>query len=600
MPLVRRALPLLALVCSLTSPAAAQELVKPKMMVIFDSSGSMTFKPRTDRRCNYGCGAGFRCFDQDGSQGCPPGVPCRADGFCDPWTYGDGSTAYPGIDYDGNGQFDDSRMATLKRALRSTLSGVSELEFGLMRYAQLEGRNIRSSCNCSNCPGCVTFDNLVNQRSEYDVYPFGVGEGAINYDGGVACDFGGEVLVPVGDQTNNAIFEWIDGEETFPYGPGGNREIRGDGPTPIALSLLTAGQDFLQNVWPFDDRLSCRNYYVLLLTDGEETCNLPGDAVDIAGQLNDLDFNGQPKPIRTFVIGFGEDTQGSPVLNAIAAAGGTEQAFFADDEESLQLALAEIIQRAIPQETCNNRDDDCDGRVDEDLLRACATDCGQGTEVCQRGVWQGCDAVQPEAEVCNAIDDDCDGNTDEGEAGPLREDCANDCGGGERVCVDGVLTECSAPTPRDEVCNGNDDDCDGSTDEGVTRACQTACGVCQQVCVGGGFAACAAPQPHPEACNGADDDCDGNADEALTRACQTACGAGRETCNAGAWVGCDARVPADELCNGRDDDCDGEADEQLTRACASACGEGVETCRNGGFAGCTAPAPAPEVCNGQD
>lgn len=42
-------------------------------------------------------------------------------------------------------------------------------------------------------------------------------------------------------------------------------------------------------------------------------------------------------------------------------------------------------------ETCNNRDDDCDGVIDG-LTRACNNSCGDGVETCTRGVWGGCTA----------------------------------------------------------------------------------------------------------------------------------------------------------------------------------------------------------------
>jgi hypothetical protein len=37
---------------------------------------------------------------------------------------------------------------------------------------------------------------------------------------------------------------------------------------------------------------------------------------------------------------------------------------------------------------------------------------------------------------------------------------------GKRICQEGGLTNCDAPIPAQELCNGLDDDCDGSTDEG--------------------------------------------------------------------------------------------------------------------------------------
>ncbi|MCA9559322.1 MAG: hypothetical protein KC583_12250, partial [Myxococcales bacterium] len=596
----------LALALMLTgSTAFAQNLVKPKMLVVFDSSGSMTWTPTRERECVWTCALPQQgaCYDGNNANGCPAGVPCLDDLRCAPWTYGDGSLAYPGLDHDGNGLSDDSRMYIAKEAMKTTLFGTSELEFGLMRYAQDEGNLIRATGRCSGCDAQHVY------RSQYDAFPFGIGQGAINYDGQlISCQRGGEVLVPIANQTGNQILSWMDHDEDFPYSAQGDRELRGDGNTPIAGSLRSALAHFRDTVIPADPRQECRSYFVLLLTDGEETCEvnqqgLPNQAAleTAARDLLELQVGGRPTPVRTFVIGFGDDTIGSPYLQAIAEAGGTGQAFFATDRVSLQLALAEIVQAAIPQESCNGLDDDCDGQIDENLLRPCDSDCGQGTETCVDGRFGGCTAPQPEEEVCDAADNDCDGLTDEGGGGaPITQACQTECGGGQQICVDGVFGRCDAPEPRDEVCNNLDDDCDGETDEDVVRACSSACGVGQQICNAGVFGACDAPRPQAETCDGTDQDCDGNIDEAITRPCQSACGLGTETCNAGQFIGCTAPLPQEEICDGRDNDCDGSTDEELSRACQTACGMGTETCTNGRYVGCTAQRPEAGVCDGQD
>ena len=64
-------------------------------------------------------------------------------------------------------------------------------------------------------------------------------------------------------------------------------------------------------------------------------------------------------------------------------------------------------------------------------------------------------------EVCDLQDNDCDGVVDEGIMPQL---CDTQCGLGEIICVEGQLSECTPQMTVRETCNGLDDDCDGYTD----------------------------------------------------------------------------------------------------------------------------------------
>lgn len=81
-----------------------------------------------------------------------------------------------------------------------------------------------------------------------------------------------------------------------------------------------------------------------------------------------------------------------------------------------------------PVETCNGLDDDCDDVCDDGfeccrgITESCTTTCGTtGTKICSNWcTWGSC---VPPTETCNGIDDDCDGTVDEGTICPPGQSC---------------------------------------------------------------------------------------------------------------------------------------------------------------------------------
>jgi streptogramin lyase len=251
----------------------------------------------------------------------------------------------------------------------------------------------------------------------------------------------------------------------------------------------------------------------------------------------------------------------------------------------------EVVPLADPETACDGRDEDCDGDTDEALRN----DCG------------GCGPV-PEDECGNSLDDDCDTSVDEdcicdpdcrlpdpsSCRPPADQPCYEGspatlgfgrCRGGVHDCVyaGGVWswTTCAGQVLPGVECdgglpNGEDDDCDGATDEG-----------CLADVDGDGFAAPADCDDgngdiHPgaaELCDGLDNDCDGIPDEGVRNACG----------------GCGA--PGVEACNGLDDDCDGAVDEDCD------CVSGDEQACYSGPAGTEANppcSPGTQVCPWDD
>jgi len=144
---------------------------------------------------------------------------------------------------------------------------------------------------------------------------------------------------------------------------------------------------------------------------------------------------------------------------------------------------------------------------------------GQKTDTCTVGTPTGDDSN------CNGLDEDCSGTADDHyvpdtscflpgvcAAGNLASSCT---GGQEAVCSVGT------PTGDDTNCNGIDEDCDDVVDDGYVQT-PTTCGIgaCystgQMTCVNGAEVdSCTPIQSSDEICNGIDDNCDGTVDEGL-------------------------------------------------------------------------------------
>ncbi|GAB4299592.1 MAG: hypothetical protein Kow0090_15020 [Myxococcota bacterium] len=495
------------------------------------------------------------------------------------YCYAQSECEYPNvlIVLDRSGSMEGSKWSAAKNAVNtmvySPTVGQDKISYGLMLFPEwpTEYDCWLFICDCENC-----------------------------------CD-AGKIDVGVALNTGNVIMSTLNNGNAAP-----------DGNTPLGSTLnAAANYSGINN--------PNKRSYVLLITDGAETCN--GDPVGGVRTLRN-------KNIKTFVVGFGSGVD-PDTLNQMAVEGGTQRSpqkpyyYQADNQAELTQAL-EAILRLVSAEICDGKDQDCDGLIDEDpndpskkLSQTCSSACGSGWQYCENGSWTQCSASQPSPEVCDGVDNDCDGQIDEPSDIPSLQSDINNCGAcfnkcptppnAVPICVNGQCDfECIAGYHKEngicvgncqptnggiEICDYKDNDCDGKVDEDgaeVEFGLRDACNTCD-------FA--------PEVCNGVDDNCDGKIDEGyhIGEKCDTGL---QGICAEGGWQ-CDPTnpnqaickqkyLPTEEICDGLDNNCDGQVDEWVMRPCKTICESGNEVCISGVWQECDARKPVPEVCNGRD
>ena len=192
-------------------------------------------------------------------------------------------------------------------------------------------------------------------------------------------------------------------------------------------------------------------------------------------------------------------------------------------EMSPDSGICNATREPIRAETCDTRDNDCDGRIDEDFnLQTSTFHCGSCGVACD---FDNVDAICREGE-CVALGGCPPGTFD------VDQDLTNGCEGA-----------CEGPSQVEE-CDDIDNDCDGRVDEDFDRANNlNHCGVCGNVCAFlNGDALCDGGRCRLARCQPMWGDCDG--DESTGCECP-----------------CTPERPGVEICDAEDNDCDGRVNE---------------------------------------
>ncbi|MBL8685021.1 MAG: hypothetical protein JNK05_37945 [Myxococcales bacterium] len=227
-------------------------------------------------------------------------------------------------------------------------------------------------------------------------------------------------------------------------------------------------------------------------------------------------------------------------------------------------------------EVCNNRDDDCNDLVDEGLRINCFPDNDNDGYAAANATTQSvCPITRPErgncpanytnvaptpgnvdcndsspmeaprlADVCDTIDNDCNAATTDGSMDSrVGTSCTGGagtgrCAAGTNVCTTTGIV-CRRNVPVLEMCNAQDDDCDGTLDE-PTCVHATFNGAGEQVVTGYGGACLAGNQCAITACARGRANCDGS----NLNGCEVATDTDSNNCG-----GCGIRCLEGSLCS---------------------------------------------------
>lgn len=342
-----------------------------------------------------------------------------------------------------------------------------------------------------------------------------------------------------------------------------------------------------QTKWCGNSTGECRPGFVFCFKGKWPTCLVSqGPTEELCGDGLDSNCNGDPDDITSTECWEGP-------ANAAFGGSSTCQKGYTTCESGVLHCTGQLLPRP---ESCDTRTDlDCDG-IPGNADTVTDSPCGPDTETgeCQVGHWVCTSdgeslcagAVFPDTESCDGLDNDCNGRIDE----DLYRPCSTICGSGLEHCYNGSWVGCTAriPTP-DVTCDGIDQACTGIPDQGLICLCTLGsvefctdnitdretglpkpCGIGTHDCTAfGTWGTCYFYHAETETCDNFDNDCDGVVDN-INRECNVpvvttgACHSGTQVCSEGLWRDCQNSVgPSPEICDHIDNDCNGQVDENI-------------------------------------
>ena len=258
----------------------------------------------------------------------------------------------------------------------------------------------------------------------------------------------------------------------------------------ITAASLAASSCF--GAWPLTGLYRCGGGCPDDMVCDDDVCCRPGAEPACPTMVPDSGVCAGGAAPKLYFVDKDGDGYGNPAVSRLACSRPIAEAYV-DNHDDCDDSSAEASP--VGSEKCDGLDNNCNGRIDEGqsplttyyrdvdgdgygdsaaplMACQCLNGCVPQGYADKAGDCGPMDAARhPGApERCNGLDDDCNNTIDDGAlAEPIGNDCNEGglglCAAGKVQCRTGAPVCVSSYTPKLDICDGVDNDCDGEIDE---------------------------------------------------------------------------------------------------------------------------------------